>query len=318
METLQYFSVLLPLITSIFLALIMIKTLKSQITKRKSHNNLPPGPRKFPIIGNLHNLGGEHPHRRLATLSKTYGPIFYLKLGEIDSVVITSPTLAAETMKTHDLNLASRSQFLATKIILYNGGDLVFAPHGKLWAQLRKICTVELFSGKRVKSFVSIMEDVGHNMVEKIRKGTPAGAAVNISELLLAVANTTVSRTAFGRDCEQSDRLFTAVLKSFKYMSGFDLADLYPSLSFLIAGITGLRQRSEKVRGDFDVILNEILEAHLEKAKGEEDDAEEDLVDVMLRLKKSGELEDFITMDNIKAVIVVCSSYLFISTSKHY
>ncbi|KAL0916914.1 hypothetical protein M5K25_014467 [Dendrobium thyrsiflorum] len=307
METLLYFSILLPLL----FVLLLVKTLKSQ-RKIKAGYNLPPGPPKLPIIGNMHNLRGEHPHRRLAALAKTYGPIFHLKLGEINVIVVTSSALAAEVTKTHDLNFASRPQFMATKVILYDGGDLVFAPYGKVWLQLRKICTEELFSQKRVKNFGLMMEEEGHNMVEKTKNMTVNGSPVNITNLFLSIASTTVSRAAFGKDCTQHERLFTAVKKTFKYLSGFDLADLYPSLTFL-ADINGMRRSLERVRRDLDGTLNEIFEEHMERAKRKDEDTnyivhdtldDEDLVDVLLRLKTSGELEDFITMDNIKGVIL--------------
>ncbi|KAH0458678.1 hypothetical protein IEQ34_011492 [Dendrobium chrysotoxum] len=308
METSEYFSILLALL---FVLLLLLKTLKSQ-RKIRAGYNLPPGPPKLPIIGNMHNLRSEHPHRRLAALAKTYGPIFHLKLSELNVIVVTSPALAAEVTRTHDLNFASRPQFLGTKVIFYDGGYIVFAPYGKLWTQLRRIVTVELFSHKRVKNFVLMMEEEGHSMVEKIKNMAINGSPVNITNLLLSIANTTVSRAAFGKDCAQNERLFTAVKKTFKYMSGFDLPDLYPSLTVL-ADISGMRRKLERVRRELDGTLNEIFEEHMERAKRKDKDAnyivhdvldDEDLVDVLLRLKTSGELEDFITMDNIKAVIL--------------
>ncbi|KFK22859.1 hypothetical protein AALP_AAs61669U000100, partial [Arabis alpina] len=57
-------------------------------SKRRSHRTVtsPPGPPRLPIIGNIH-LVGKNPHRSLADLSKTYGPVMSLKLGCLNSVV---------------------------------------------------------------------------------------------------------------------------------------------------------------------------------------------------------------------------------------
>ncbi|OWM71911.1 hypothetical protein CDL15_Pgr017794 [Punica granatum] len=46
---------------------------------------LPPGPRPFPVIGNLLELG-DQPHQSLTKLAKTYGPIMRLKLGSMTTM----------------------------------------------------------------------------------------------------------------------------------------------------------------------------------------------------------------------------------------
>lgn len=222
-------------------------------------------------------------------------------------MVITSPELAAESMKAHDLSFASRPQFMGSKIILYNSGDIVFAPYGKLWAQLRKICTIELFSSKRVKHFRTIMDEAGNNLIEKIRMAD--GSPVNMTELLLSVANTTISRASFGNECAQQDKIFLAVKDTFKYMSGFNLADLFPSYSFL-GDITGMRRHLLKVHKVLDSTLDEIFEEHQTYSiNNSADDPDEDLVNVLLRLKKTGELDATVTMDNLKGVIVVSTAF---------
>ncbi|MFU0443319.1 cytochrome P450, partial [Candidatus Liberibacter asiaticus] len=59
-----------------------IQVLFSIFTKK---NQLPPGPKPLPIIGNLLALG-DKPHKSLAKLSKTYGPLMSLKLGQVTTI----------------------------------------------------------------------------------------------------------------------------------------------------------------------------------------------------------------------------------------
>ncbi|GLJ09020.1 hypothetical protein SUGI_0100090 [Cryptomeria japonica] len=59
---------------------------------------LPPGPRPWPVVGNLHLLGNL-PHQALAALAKKYGPILLLRLGSVPTVVVSSPAMAKEFLK---------------------------------------------------------------------------------------------------------------------------------------------------------------------------------------------------------------------------
>ncbi|KAK8943203.1 Premnaspirodiene oxygenase [Platanthera zijinensis] len=299
MESTAAITILLPTLLSTLLIALLLK--RFYIHKDSSApNNLPPGPWKLPIIGNIHQLIGEHPHRRLRSLANTYGPLLHLKLGEINLIVITSAELVREVFKTHDLEFASRPKLAAGKIILYDYADFGLAPYGKVWSQLRKICTVELLSHKRVKSFAFIREEEGRNLVEKIRAA--AGSPMNLSKLIQYSANTGVARAVFGKDNPHKESFLLAVKKTFKYLSGFEMVDMLPSWSFL-AEITGSASGMKKVHRELDAIVTEIIEEHQAK-NFEEDDMDEDLVDVLLRLQKCGGFDFSLTMDNIKAVIL--------------
>ncbi|KAK4364177.1 hypothetical protein RND71_015535 [Anisodus tanguticus] len=53
----------------------------SLIKKSKQKiNRLPPGPKQWPIVGNLFQLG-QLPHRDMASFCEMYGPLVYLRLG---------------------------------------------------------------------------------------------------------------------------------------------------------------------------------------------------------------------------------------------
>lgn len=128
---------------SIFLLLLLKFILKEN--SRKGKLNLPPSPSKLPVIGNLHQLG-KMPHISLCRLAEKFGPIYYLSLGEVPTIVVSSAKMAKEVMKTHDLALASRPQIFSAKHLFYDCTDIVFSPYGAYWRHIRKICMLELLS----------------------------------------------------------------------------------------------------------------------------------------------------------------------------
>lgn len=137
--------VILSFLLSIF------SVLKLSIKCKKLHVNLPPGPYKLPIIGNILRLAGSVTHLALRNIASKYGDVMHLQIGEVSVVVISSPEAAKQVMKTQDVNFASRPPILASEITGYGGTGITFAPYGDYWRQLHKICTLELLSAKPVQ-----------------------------------------------------------------------------------------------------------------------------------------------------------------------
>ncbi|KAL5735694.1 hypothetical protein ACOSQ2_030482 [Xanthoceras sorbifolium] len=286
------FSVLLTFLLFVFM------TLRSW----KKSKNLPPGPWKLPLIGNMHQLVGSLPHRRLRDLSKKYGPLMHLQLGELSLILISSPEMAKEMMKHHDINFAQRPHFLGGDIITYNYTDIAFSPYGDYWRQLRKICTLELLSSKRVQSFRSIREEEVSNVIRSIASNT--GLPINLTQILFSLTNDITARAAFGGKCKDKTAFISYTQKVIELTEGFSLADMFPSVK-LLEVLSGIRSELQKVRQEADKILDNIINEHTAcKDTGTVGGCEEkDLVHVLLNLQDQGDLEVPLTTDNIKAVI---------------
>ncbi|KAK9948107.1 hypothetical protein M0R45_003695 [Rubus argutus] len=106
-----------PLLALICLATTLALLFFPQSRSRKPKS--PPGPKPWPIIGNL-NLMGPIPHQTLHKLSQTYGPIMQLKFGSHPVVIASSAEMAKQFLKTHDHVFASRPQTAAGKYLTYN------------------------------------------------------------------------------------------------------------------------------------------------------------------------------------------------------
>ena len=195
-------------------------------------------------IGNMHQLVGSLPHQSLSRLSKQYGPLMSLQLGEVYTLTISSPEMAKQVMKTHDINFAHRPPLLASNVLSYDSTDIVYPPYGDYWRQLRNICVVELLTSKRVKSFQLVREEELSNLITAVVSCSrlPFNRTENLSSCTFSI----ISRAAFGEKFEDQDAFISVTKEMAELYSGFCVADMYPSVKWLDL-ISGMRYKLDKV-----------------------------------------------------------------------
>ncbi|AES92778.1 cytochrome P450 family 71 protein [Medicago truncatula] len=193
----------------------------------------------------------------------------HLQLGEISTIVVSSPDLAKEILKTRDLAFVQRPKLIAPNILAYDSTGIVFAPYGDYWRQMRKICTSELLI-----------------LVEKLIQSIQGSLSLplDVTKIAFSLVSTFVSRA-----------------ESVEMASGFDVVDLFASFK-AIHFITRTKARLQSMQKKSDKILESIINEHQTNSihAGMQD---ENLVDVLLRVQQSGYLEVPITQENVKAVI---------------
>ncbi|KAL8123393.1 cytochrome P450 71AP13-like [Apium graveolens] len=291
---------------SLFVALLVFITLRYFLSKekrRKRSLNLPPSPPKLPIIGNLHQLG-TMPHLSLLQLAKKYGPIIYLQLGEVPTVVVSSARLAREVLKTHDLALSSRPQIYSAKHLFYDCTNVVFSPYGAYWRHIRKICILELLSVKRVQSYSFVRQEEVARLVSRVAESYPN--TTNLTKMLGLYANDVLCRIVLGRDYSRGgdyDRLgFQKMLEDYQVLlGGFNLGDFFPSMEFIYT-LNGMKSKLQNTFKRFDQFFDEVLKEHLNP---NEDKGEfKDLIDILLEIQKNQDTELPLTTDNLKAIML--------------
>ncbi|KAI3726713.1 hypothetical protein L1987_66514 [Smallanthus sonchifolius] len=142
-----------------FILHIVIRKSANRVKNRKP----PEAKGAWPIIGHLHLLGGlELPHKVLGDMADKHGPIFTIKLGVHQVLVVSNGDIAKECFTTNDKAFASRPKSVAIEVMAYNYAMFGFAPYGDYWRKLRKIIMLEVLSQRRV-------ELLGHIRVSELR-----------------------------------------------------------------------------------------------------------------------------------------------------
>lgn len=247
-----------------------------------------------------------------------------LHLGSVPVIVISSPESARDIMKTHDLVFANRPQSKFYDILLYDCKDVSAAPYGEYWRQIRSISVLHLLSGKRVQSLRGVREEEVCLMIEKIKQSSSSSLPINISELLSTTINDIVCRVALGRKYSgESGKGFKKLLMDFTELLGtFVVGEYVPWLDWL-THVSGLYARAKKVAKEFDELLEDVVEDHINRNKGDRDervclDSEDhgDFVDVLLSIQRTESLGFPIDRTVIKALLLVCMTKIFIILSK--
>lgn len=292
------------------LILILVSLVAHKARTSRSMKRRPPGPRALPFIGCIHHVLTSQPQAALRDLAQKHGPVMYLKLGQVDTVVISSPTAAQEALREKDRSLASRPSLLGSEIICYGNRDIAFAPYGDYWRSLRKMCTVELLNASKVRRFAAIRDSETMSLVREIR--CACGEPVDLGGLLLSCTNSVTGRAAFGNRCsrELTADFLSAISVVISNISGLCVSDLFPSLRFVDA-LTGTKRRLRRAHQRLEDVFARIIsdgEARRAERKGTgaggDDGDDDDLLSVMLRIRDEGEFEIPINNTNIKAIIL--------------
>ena len=179
----------LPFVLAFSFVLASIHLLTSVLGRRNSGSpRLPPGPRPFPIIGNILQLGNL-PHQAAAKLSETYGPLMTLKLGSMTTIVISSPELAKEALQKHDRVFSGRTIPDTVRGVEYSKISIGLLPASSAqWKNLRKVSAMQIFAPLRLDSTQTIRITKVQELVDYVKEKCTSGEALDIGRAAFTTA----------------------------------------------------------------------------------------------------------------------------------
>ncbi|XP_024535166.1 flavonoid 3'-monooxygenase-like [Selaginella moellendorffii] len=309
MDSLLYSSVWYYWTTCLCLAIAFF-ALFNLYSRKKAHSNLPPGPFSWPLVGSLPSLGRSR-HRSLHRLAKKYGPIMYMELGSRPHVIISSPAMAREVLKDHDVEFASRPQFHTFfKNVSHDYNDLVFAPHGERWKMLRRVSGTEIFAAGRVNHFSGIRKRELAAFASIIEKSAAAGEAFDLTALLHELFTNLMTSVLFGQKFYNSDTPVT--LEAEAYRAVWDtiiaeserlyIGDFIPALRWVDKVKRSEHRLKNQIIPAVENFLNAIVKQHKESFVAE--NPPRDFVDVMLSLGGENKMDDMAIIALLQNLLV--------------
>ncbi|KAL5977140.1 hypothetical protein ACLOJK_021482 [Asimina triloba] len=271
----------------------------SHLLTRNVADRLPPGPPRWPIVGNLLQLTSL-PHRDLAAFCAKYGPLVYLRLGTVDAITTDDPEVIREILLRQDDVFASRPRTLAAVHLAYGCGDVALAPLGPQWKRMRRICMEHLLSTRRLESFAVQRADEAQHLVRAVWERIEKGEKVNLRQLLGAFSMNNVTRMLLGKQyfgvesAGPDDAMeFMHITHELFWLLGLIyLGDYLPAWRWMdpFACEKKMREVEKRVDQFHERILEEHKRARERKMNGgdhddpDADGGETDFVDILLSL----------------------------------
>lgn len=225
---------------TILIVLLFILAIMFLLQKGSSRNNncpnLPPGPKTIPILGNLHLMDLKRPYRTMIKLSKKYGPVFRLRLGFQEMVVLTGYETVKEALVNQAEAFAERASVPLFEDFA-KGFGLIFS-HGENWKTMRRFTLSTLRDYGMGKKTIEdkIIEEC--NVLTKTIQ-TYAGKPFELQTVVTPAVSNIIVSILLGKRYDYEDATFLRLLKIISEnirLSGTPTVSLYnmfPKLSFL-------------------------------------------------------------------------------------
>ncbi|KAK4439789.1 cytochrome [Sesamum alatum] len=301
---------MIPLLLAAVILFLPVPIILFFSNRRKRVVQSPPGPPPLPFIGNLHQFATSNPHINLWRLANKYGPLMSMKLGSKPLLVVSSPRMAKEALKTHDLVFSGRPRLLAQYKLSYNASDIAYSPYSDSWRELRKICILHLLSSKQVLSFRPVREDEVFRMIKNLSVRASSGEVADLSFTMAALTRTLICRIAFGKKNDEAGsehrRFHELMIESQAIKGALFLSDYIPSLGW-VDKLTGVISRLDKICKDSDEFYQELIDEHLDPNRP--NSGNPDLLDLLIQLKEENSGPIHLTWNHIKAILMVSNIF---------
>ncbi|VFQ92048.1 unnamed protein product [Cuscuta campestris] len=280
---------------ALFAAWAFCLLLPKSIRRRKT---LPPGPFPLPVIGSLHLLG-DKPHISLSRLAAKYGPVMNLKLGTVNTVVISSPAAAKEALQKQDTFFSSgRAVSDALRAHDHHRYSVAFLPVSSQWRALRKMLTSHIFSGSKLDANRQLRHRKIQDLISYCRKISQEGGAVDIGMEVFKTNLNLLSNTVFSKDmCDpdsDSAKEFKDLVSSIMVEVGSpNVADYFPVLRLLDP--LGVRRRTAGHFGKVLRLFKDLIDdrtAAMGERSSDGGGRDDDVLDSLLGSGEKGEAVD--------------------------
>lgn len=267
----QYQTLHIPACSIMFLeilaAVVMISLVIFALTKvMRDPGHYPPGPRPYPLIGNLPQLSGAEGYKAMTKLAEEYGDIYSLTFpGGQKAVVINTGELAREAFSKKGDDFSGRPHTFIGDAITRGTSDIICADFTPTMVTLRRIVhsAMKLYGHelKRLEGTIcSEADDIARRFHE--HDGEAVDPKIDITVAVMNVICSLVYGQRYDIHDPEFERIVDYNDKFVEIFASYTLLDQLPWLRFFPLKTVKLMEDARSTR---DEIINRKYQEHKEK-----------------------------------------------------
>ncbi|MED6196698.1 hypothetical protein PIB30_049832 [Stylosanthes scabra] len=213
-----------------------------------------------------------------------------LKLGNITTIVISSPQLAKEVLHKHDQTFCDRQTPDTLTALDHHKVSVIWLPSRNKWRKLRRVCADNLFSVKKLDSTQVLRQKKIQDLMNFVKERSEKGESLDMGNAAFVTVLNSISNTFFSVDLAHYNSLKSQEFKDtiwgiMEEIGRPNVVDFFPIMRMLDPQGTRARMKSyfEKLINFFDGLVEERIQRRaLEVESNGRKDLLDSLIDLML------------------------------------
>ena len=207
--------------------------------------NLPPGPRRLPLIGNLHQAPDKVPWRTYEQWTKKYGPIFSLQYGLNTVIMLGTHESARDLLEKRSSIYSGRPRLVMADDNVTRGRHILLMTYGPKWRTHTKI-QASVLNIRVSQSYKSVQDLESKQLLCELLSSNEFGQVFHRYTASLMFALAYGKRSPTGQDPEilGADAVNANFLLAGRV--GTWIVDAIPILNYLPKPLAPWKQTAEK------------------------------------------------------------------------
>ena len=155
----------------------------------------PPGPRGFPVIGNLLQLRAD-PIRAFSSAADRYGRIVYMPAGRHHGYMLSDPALIKHVLQDNYRNYHKSPLYARLKESL---GEGLVTSEDSLWLRQRRLAQ-PAFHRDRLEAMLGAMNDAIETTLERWERAADEGRTIDLVADMMDLTQRIIVRTMFSTE----------------------------------------------------------------------------------------------------------------------